>query len=203
MKRSTKLDGLERVEVTSRAQWRAWLKKHHRRTEGIWLVRWKVATPTKHVSYAEVVDEALCFGWIDSLPRKLDAERTMLYLSPRKPRSVWSKLNKAHIVRLEAEGRMTAAGRAKVDAAKADGSWNTLDAAEALEMPADLARALDRRARSRTYFDSLSPSARKMLLTWIGSARTAETRKKRIKATVDEAAQGRRAFPPATRPPAP
>lgn len=159
-------------------------------------MRWKVATPTKHVSYAEVVDEALCFGWIDSLPRKLDAERTMLYLSPRKPRSVWSKLNKAHIVRLEAEGRMTAAGRAKVDAAKADGSWNTLDAAEALEMPADLARALDRRARSRTYFDSLSPSARKMLLTWIGSARTAETRRKRITATVDEAAQGRRAFPP-------
>lgn len=203
MKRSTKLDGLERVEVTTRTQWRAWLKKHHRRTEGIWLVRWKVATPAKHVSYAEVVDEALCFGWIDSLPRKLDAERTMRYLSPRKPRSVWSKLNKANIVRLEAEGRMTAAGRAKVDAAKADGSWNTLDAAEAVEIPADLARALDRRARSRIFFDSLSPSARKMLLTWIGSARTAETRKERIKATVDEAAQGRRAFPPATRPPTP
>jgi len=166
-------------------------------------VRWKVATPGKHVSYAQVVDEALCSGWIDSLPRKLDAERTMLYLSPRKPRSVWNRLNKAHIVRLEAEGRMTAAGRAKVDAAKADGSWNTLDNAEALEMPADLARALDRRARSRTFFDSMSPSACMMLLTWIGAARTEETRARRIQATVNEAAKGRRAFPSATRPPDP
>jgi uncharacterized protein YdeI (YjbR/CyaY-like superfamily) len=190
---ASKLDTLERVEVTSRAQWRAWLKKHHTRTEGIWLVHWKKARPDKHIGYDAIVEEALCFGWIDSLPRKLDEERTMLYLSPRKPKSMWSKLNKERIVRMEAEGSMTLAGRAKIEAAQEDGSWNTLDAVDALVTPKELAAALARNKTARKHFEAFPQSARKMILYWIGSARTTATRDKRIGETVTLAAKNIRA----------
>jgi uncharacterized protein YdeI (YjbR/CyaY-like superfamily) len=195
VRKATKLDGLERVEFMSRAQWRAWLQKHHTRTEGIWLVHWKKATPDKHIGYAAIVEEALCFGWIDSLPRKLDAERTMLYLSPRKPKSVWSKMNKERVARLMAEGHMAKAGLRKVKAAKADGSWSALDAVEAMEVPADLANALARRPAAGRHFHAFTPGARKLLLAWIGSARTAATRTERIRRTVESAAQNMRAYP--------
>lgn len=190
-----KLDGLERVEFTSRAQWRAWLRKHHARDTGIWLVHWKKAFPDKHIGYAAIVEEALCFGWIDSLPRKLDEQRTMLYLSPRTRKSVWSKLNKERVARLLAEGRMAKAGLAKVEAAKADGSWSALDAIEELEIPADLFKALARNAVAKRHFDAFTPSARKMILAWIGGARTPATRADRVRQTVEQAARNIRAFP--------
>lgn len=194
----SKLDALERVEVISRAEWRAWLKKHHSRREGIWLVTWKKATPAKHLPYASIVEEALCYGWIDSLPRKLNEERTMLYVCPRKPKSVWSKLNKERIIRLEAEGRMTAIGRAKIDGAKADGSWTTLDAVEALEEPFDLTRALAKNKIARDRFDAFPPGSRKIILQWINSAKTAITRTKRINEAVALAAKNIRANQPKT-----
>ncbi|MBL8011202.1 MAG: YdeI/OmpD-associated family protein [Flavobacteriales bacterium] len=196
MKRSTKLDGLERVEVTSRAQWRAWLRKNHKRTEGIWLVTYKKHVADKYLSFEDKVQEALCFGWIDSVPRKLDADRTMHYLSPRRPGSVWSAINKAHVERLIAQRRMTAAGLAKVEAAKADGSWHTLTSVDRMEIPADLAKALARSKTAQEHFNAFPPGIRKNILYWVTSAKTAETRKKRISTTVHEAAQGRRAFPP-------
>lgn len=196
MKRSTKLDGLERVEVTSRAQWRAWLRKNHKRTEGIWLVTYKKHVADKYLSFEDKVQEALCFGWIDSVPRKLDADRTMHYLSPRRPGSVWSAINKAHVERLIAQRRMTAAGLAKVEAAKADGSWHTLTSVDRMEIPADLAKALARSKTAQEHFNAFPPGIRKNILYWVTSAKTAETRKKRISTTVREAAQGRRAFPP-------
>ncbi|MBL7944454.1 MAG: hypothetical protein JNN32_00210, partial [Flavobacteriales bacterium] len=118
---ASKFDLLEQVEVTSRAQWRAWLKKHHTRTTGIWLVTYKKHVTGKYLSFPDLVQEALCFGWIDSLPRKLDADRTMHYLSPRKPKSMWSAVNKRHVEELVAKGLMTAAGLRKIEAAKADG----------------------------------------------------------------------------------
>ncbi len=198
--RPSKLDTLERVEVTSRAQWRAWLKKHHLRTEGIWLVTWKKATPSKHLPYAAIVEEALCFGWIDSLPRKLDEERTMLYISPRKQKSVWSKLNKERIVGLEAAGLMTEAGRAKIEAAKKDGTWTTLDEVEAMEMPYDLATALARNNKARKHFEAFPPGSRKIILQWVGSARTAATRARRITETVTLAAGNIRASPGSAKP---
>lgn len=196
---ASKLDALERVEVTSRAQWRAWLKKHHRRTEGIWLVYWKKATPAKHMGYGAIAEEALCFGWIDSTARGLDAHRSMIHVCPRKPKSVWSKVNKERIERLEAEGRMTTAGRTKIDAAKADGSWNVLDAVEAFEMPADLKRAFARNKTARRHFDAFPPGSRKQILYWISSAKTDVTRKKRIADTVASAAKNIRANQPAPR----
>lgn len=196
---ANKLDALERVEVTSRAQWRAWLKKHHRRTRGIWLVYWKKATPEKHMGYGAIAEEALCFGWIDSTARSLDAHRSMIHVCPRKPKSVWSKLNKERIERLEAEGRMTAAGRAKIDAAKTDGSWSALDAVEAFEVPADLSKAFARNKTAGKHFDAFPPSSRKQILYWISSAKTDATRKKRISATVASAARDIRVNQPAAK----
>ena len=193
LKMASKLDSLERVEVTSRSQWRAWLKKHHKRKEGIWLVTWKKATPAKHLPYAAIVEEALCFGWIDSLPRKLDEERTMLYISPRKPKSVWSKLNKERIVKLEATGLMTKAGRAKIEAAKHDRTWTILDAVEAMAMPDELTNALARAPLARKHFEAFPPGSRKIILQWINSARTSATRDKRISETVTLAAKNIRA----------
>jgi len=190
---TSKLDLLEQLEVISRTEWRAWLKKHHARTEGIWLVTWKKSTPGKYLPYAAIVEEALCFGWIDSLPRKLDEQRTMLYLCPRKPRSVWSKLNKDRIEKLEAVGLMTSIGRAKIEAAKRDGSWTKLDIVEALGVPEDLAKALAAERTATKHFNAFPPGSRKIILQWISSAKTATTRARRIKDTVELAAKNIRA----------
>ena len=177
------------VEMKSRAEWRAWLERHHASHPAIWLATWKKNTP-HYMTYADVVEEALCFGWIDSTARALDQQRSMLLLAPRKPKSVWSALNKRRIEDLEKRGLMTAAGRAKIESAKADGSWSALDAVEALEMPADLAKALGR--KGRTTFDSWPPSLRKQSLYWITQAKRPETRAKRVAEVADAAKRGER-----------
>ncbi len=188
-----KLDTLERVEVASRAEWRSWLRNNHGRSTGIWLVTFKKHVAAKHLPYAAIVEEALCFGWIDSLPRKLDADRTMLYLSPRKPRSVWSALNKQRVVELVAGKRMTAAGLKKIEAAKADGSWSAIDHVENQRVPADLQRAFKVVPEALRNFNAFPPSSRKMILQWIHDARTPGTRARRIAETVDLAARNLRA----------
>jgi len=193
VKRTTKLDALEHVEVTNRAQWRAWLKKNHTRTEGIWLITYKKHILEKHVSFEEKVQEALCFGWIDSVPRKLDDDRTMHYLSPRKPKSVWSAINKAHVAQLIKEKRMTPAGLKKIEEAKKDGSWNAIDHVEALTMPAELAKALAKNKTAKKHFDAFPPGSRKIILHWITGAKTEGTRAKRIAETVALAAKNIRA----------
>lgn len=193
MKRVTKLDALEQVEVTSRAQWRSWLKKHHARTEGVWLITYKIHVPDKHVGYAASVEEALCFGWIDSLPRKLDEHRRMLYFCPRKPNSVWSKLNKERIVKLIARKRMTTAGMKKIEVAKANGSWTSIDAAEAMEMPKDLMRALRRDRKALKHYEAFPPGARKQIIGWVLDAKTTTTRERRIAASVELAGKNIRA----------
>jgi uncharacterized protein YdeI (YjbR/CyaY-like superfamily) len=192
-RKPTKLDSLERVEVTSRAQWRKWLSKHHTRQTGIWLVYWKKVHPDKHIGYVAIVEEALCFGWIDSTARSLDADRSMLHVCPRKPKSVWSKVNKGHVERLIANGRMMASGLMAIEVAKANGSWSSLDGVEALEIPDDLANALAKDRTAKKHFDAFPASARKFILYWVGSARTEDTRAKRIARTVELAAQNIRA----------
>ncbi|MBK8533200.1 MAG: YdeI/OmpD-associated family protein [Flavobacteriales bacterium] len=189
----SKLDSLERVEVRSRAEWRAWLRKHHTRKAGIWLVYWKKGHPDKHIGYVPIVEEALCFGWIDSTARTLDADRSMLHVCPRKPKSMWSKVNKGHVDRLIASKRMMPAGMKAIEVAKANGSWTTLDAVDTLEVPKDLAKALAMDRTAKKHFDAFPASARKYILYWISSARTDGTRAKRIAQTVDQAAQNIRA----------
>ncbi|MEM1240821.1 MAG: YdeI/OmpD-associated family protein [Cyanobacteria bacterium P01_H01_bin.26] len=183
----------EQVEVTSRRQWRAWLANNHTQTDSIWLVTYKKHTGSRYLSYDAIVEEALCFGWIDSLPRKLDANRTMLLLSPRRPQSPWSQLNKDRITKMLDQGLMTSPGQEKINQAKADGSWTFLDDVEALIIPHDLAAALEANLQAKGYFEAFSPSSKKGILQWIKSAKRAPTREKRIAKTVELAAQNIRA----------
>ena len=182
----------EQVEVSSREAWRAWLAINHTQTESIWLVTYKKHTGDRYVSYDEIVEEALCFGWIDSLPRRLDSDRTMLLLSPRKSKSGWSGLNKRRVAKLLAHGLMMPAGLAKVEQAKADGSWIFLDDVEALIIPDDLAAALADNAAAKETFEGFSPSVKKGILQWIKMAKRSQTRQQRIKRTVERALVGER-----------
>lgn len=183
------LSDYPRIEVRTRAEWRQWLEQHHATHGAIWLITWKKGTP-HYLAYADIVEEALCFGWIDSTAGRVDDERSMLLLAPRKPKSVWSALNKSRIEKLEQSGAMTPAGRAKIDAAKADGSWTALDAVETLQMPDDLAKALGKKGLA-TY-EGYPPFLRKQVLYWINSAKRPETRSKRIAEVAADAREGRR-----------
>lgn len=145
------------------------------------------------MSYAKTVEEALAFGWVDSLPRALDSERSMLWFAPRKPRTGWSRINKARVERLIADGRMTAAGLAKVTAAKRDGSWTKLDAIESLTIPPDLAAALHAETHATEHFAAFPRSVRRGILEWIDTAKRPETRQRRIDETARFAAKNVRA----------
>lgn len=187
------LDRFERVEVTTRAQWRDWLSANHRQSDSVWVVTFKVGTSQPRVPYDDLVEEALAFGWVDSLPRKLDDERTMLLMSPRKPGSNWSAVNKARIDKMTAAGLMHPAGLAKIEQARADGSWTALDAVDRLEVPDDLAAAFDQCPGSAEAFAAFPPSTRRGILEWIGNAKRTETRAARIAETADKAQRGERA----------
>jgi len=171
---------LETVDLASRAQWRAWLTEHHTQPESIWLLVDKKGSTHGTLYYDDVVEEALCFGWIDSRARSLDADRFQQLMAPRRAGSVWSRSNKERVARLEAAGLMTDAGRAVIDAAKADGSWYTYDDADAMLIPDDLAAAFAGVAGAREFFEASRPSAQKLALGWIAGAKRPETRSRRI-----------------------
>ncbi|PZU97595.1 MAG: hypothetical protein DCF32_20305 [Leptolyngbya sp.] len=177
------------VQVESRAEWRAWLAANHSRPEGLWLITYKKRSGRPHVSYDEVVEEALCFGWIDSKPNKLDGDRTMLWMAPRQSGTGWSALNKQRIAALGEAGLIMPPGLAKIEAAKQDGAWELLDAIERLELPSDLAAAFRENDLAWANFDAFPRSAKRGILEWIASTKRAETRHRRIAETVDLAAQ--------------
>jgi uncharacterized protein YdeI (YjbR/CyaY-like superfamily) len=183
----------EQVLIESRTEWASWLSQHHDRSPGIWLARWKKASGRPVVAYDHVVEEAIRFGWVDSRPRSLDEERSLLLVTPRKPRSNWSRINKQRAEALIRSGRMTPAGLAAVEAARANGAWDALNEVEEMTEPDDLARALDADPQARTYWDAFPRSTRRAILEWIGSAKSAETRRKRIDRTVSDAAVNVRA----------
>lgn len=183
----------EQVFMESRRQWRDWLEQNHSTSPGVWLVTWKKNRGGPHLAYDDIVEEALAVGWVDSQPRKLDEDRSQLLLTPRKPGSNWSRLNKERIERLTGAGLMRDAGLAVVAAARADGSWIALDEVEDLLEPEDLCAALDRNPVSRENWDSFPRSTRRGILEWIGNAKTPATRAKRVAETADNAAEGRRA----------
>jgi uncharacterized protein YdeI (YjbR/CyaY-like superfamily) len=188
-----RLDSAERVLVESRGELREWFAEHHGRRAGIWLVTWRAAAGRPAPTYDEVVCECLAVGWVDSIARGLDDERTMLYLAPRKPGSGWSRPNKERVDRLEAEGLMTDTGRRVVEAARADGSWSLLDEVEDLVIPADLAAAFDARPGSRETWDAFPRSVRRGILEWIVQAKRPGTRAHRVRETAERAAVGERA----------
>ncbi len=171
------------IHPKTRAEWRAWLEQNHIQAEGIWLISYKKATGKPRMEYDEIVEEALCFGWIDSKPNKLDEERSLLWVAPRKEGSGWSKLNKERVARMIAGNQMSPAGMKKIDAAKQDGSWNALDAIENLEIPHDLETAFANYQSARKNFDAFPRSVKRGILEWIANAKRAETRSKRINET--------------------
>jgi uncharacterized protein YdeI (YjbR/CyaY-like superfamily) len=181
------------IHPKSRADWRKWLEENHARAEGIWLVSYKKATGRQSFDYEESVEEALCFGWIDSRGNKLDDERTMLWFAPRKAGSKWAKPNKERVAKLIKAGLMAPAGLAKVEAAKKDGAWNALDSVDALEIPPDLAKALSKNKTAREYFETFPRSVKRAILEWILNAKRPETRAKRIEETVTLAEKNIRA----------
>lgn len=180
------------IYARDRKEWRKWLKNNHRTSPGVWLIYYKVNSGKPSVSYSEAVKEALCVGWIDSKVNSLDDERYQQVFTPRKPKSVWSKLNKQYIEELIEQGLMTEAGLVKIEAAKQDGSWNALDAIEALMIAPDLKGALEANETANDHFQLFSSSSKKSILFWIESAKRPETRLKRIEKAVRLAAQNKR-----------
>ena len=177
----------------SRKEWRRWLQKNHAAATHIWLLLYRKHSHKPSLAYADVVEEALSFGWIDSKPNKRDDESYFLFIAPRKSKSVWSALNKKRIEKLVAENKMAAAGLAKINAAKADGSWTSLDAVEAMEMPAPLKKAFTKNKTALKNFNAFPASVKKQNYHWVQSAKTAATLEKRITAIVTLAAQNLRA----------
>jgi uncharacterized protein YdeI (YjbR/CyaY-like superfamily) len=181
------------VEADDRETWRAWLQAHHAVASGAWLLTWRPRSGRVGLDYEAAVEEALCFGWVDSTAGRVDDDRAKLYFAPRKPRSGWAASNKARLERLTAEGRMAPAGLAAIERAKANGSWTMLDSVERLEVPEDLAAAFEARRPAAANFAAFPASARKAALTWIAQAQRLETRAARVRGIAEAAARNERA----------
>jgi uncharacterized protein YdeI (YjbR/CyaY-like superfamily) len=175
------------LDVADRATFRAWLEANHATATGVWLVMNR--QDARRTLYEVTVEEALCFGWIDSTAGRVDDERGKLYFAPRKANSGWAATNKARVERLIAEGRMAPAGLAAIDRAKANGSWELLDSVERGEAPPDLTSALDARPPAAANWAGWPPGVRKQALAQIAQARRPETRAQRIEKIVDHAAR--------------
>jgi uncharacterized protein YdeI (YjbR/CyaY-like superfamily) len=180
------------VFAEDRATWRAWLEAHHSGTAGAWLVTWRARSGKRGLPYEDAVEEALCFGWVDGTAGTVDEDRGKLYFAPRKPNSGWAATNKARVERLIAAGRMAPAGLAAVERAKANGSWELLDSVERLEVPSDLAAALDALPSAAANFSAFPPSIRKQALASLAMARRPETRAERVRRISEAAARNER-----------
>jgi uncharacterized protein YdeI (YjbR/CyaY-like superfamily) len=172
------------VDLATRARWRRWLERFHAASTGVWLVIYKKGTGAGRLSLTEAVEEALCFGWIDSRTHALDARRFKLFVCPRRSGSVWSKINKARVAKLTRSGRMAPAGLAKVRAARKDGSWSSLDHIDRMTVPPDLRAALRANQEALRNFQAFSISSKRIILYWIQTAKRPETRARRIAETV-------------------
>jgi uncharacterized protein YdeI (YjbR/CyaY-like superfamily) len=175
------------------AAWRSWLTANHASARGCWVASWRRASGREAVPYADLVEEALCWGWIDSTVNTFDDDRGLQMMTPRKPKSTWTRLNRERTAAMEAQGRMTDAGRRAIEVARANGWWTIYDQIEDLVEPDELATALDAVPAARAAWDDFPPSARKQMLFTIVTAAGADTRAKRILKIVSEAEQGRRA----------
>jgi len=181
------------LTIQSRADLRAWLAEYHATSKAVWLASYKKHHPD-YLAYEPQVEELLCWGWIDSVTRALDADRSMILIAPRNPKSAWSAINKAHVTRARASGAMTLAGEAKIAAAIASGMWDFLNDVDALIDPPDLTAALEATGTT-AFWATLPRSIRRGTLEWIKTARTPPTRAKRIQDVAENARAGRRPSP--------
>jgi uncharacterized protein YdeI (YjbR/CyaY-like superfamily) len=173
--------------------WHNWLLKHHETEKSVWLILYNKGSEVPCITYDEALEEALCFGWIDSVANKRDRQSRYLYCSQRKPKSNWSRVNKVKVEKLLAEGRMKPAGMAMIELAKRTGTWTALDEVENLVVPADLAEMFERHPPAAANWEAFPRSAKRGILEWIGTAKSPETRLKRITETATLAARNERA----------
>jgi uncharacterized protein YdeI (YjbR/CyaY-like superfamily) len=178
----TAADGLQILEIKSQKDWREWLNKNYSQTEGVWLKFAKKASGLTTVNYGEALEEALCYGWIDSQARSLDDKYYLQKFSPRRAKSIWSKINVGKAEKLIAEGKMQPAGLAQIEAAKADGRWAAAYASPAMiEMPADFAKALAKNKKAAEFYETLSKGNKYAILWRLHNAKRPETRERNIK----------------------
>lgn len=182
----------EQFQPSDLDDWHDWLAVHHQRPGGVWVVIWKPSSGQVHLRYDDLIREALCWGWIDGQSRPLDEQRSMLWMTHRRPGSPWSASNKARVADLAREGRLQPAGLAEIETAKANGMWTVFDSVEALEEPDDLSTALDARPGARRTWDAYPPGVRKMVLGRLALARRPQTRARRLADYVERAARGER-----------
>jgi uncharacterized protein YdeI (YjbR/CyaY-like superfamily) len=189
------LDTVPQIQFDDRAAWRAWLEANHATARGIWLVTWRPRSGRVGLGYEAAVEEALCFGWVDSTAGTVDEKRGKLYFAPRKSWSPWAASNKVRVERLIRDGTMAPAGLAVIDRAKADGSWTVFDSVERLEVPDDLEQALGADPAAAANFAAFPPSVRKQFLASVALARRPATRATRIHKVVDSAGRNERPAP--------
>lgn len=177
-------DSITTFHAKSQADLRKWFELNHEKERQLWLIVYRKESTVPSVYYDEIVEEALCFGWIDSKPNKRDSESFYLYLAKRKPASKWSKLNKQRVARLIKEKKMTPAGMRMVTLAKKTGTWEALNDVDNRVVPADLQKLFDKNKVAFRNFSAFPPSAQRGILEWILNAKRPETRLKRITETV-------------------
>ena len=180
------------VEAKDQPAWRRWLAAHHERREGIWLKLAKKGSPTPSVSYAEALEEAICFGWIDGQIRRFDEHFYLQRFTPRRPKSKWSQINREKAERLIEAGRVQPAGLAQIEAARADGRWDAAYPAQSqATVPEDLQAALDGHPEAKRFFESLTGSARYAFLYRLHQVVVPEARAKRIADYIERLSAGR------------
>ena len=177
----------------TRAQWREWLEANHGSAKGVWLCSWKRHTGKPACPYPDAVEEAICFGWIDATVNVLDDDRALQLMTPRKPKSGWTRMNRRRVAAMEAAGLMTDAGRRAVAIAQQNGRWTIYDSVEDLVEPRELTAALDASPPARQQWDAFPASAKKAMLWWVVSAAKDDTRDRRIATIVAKAETGQRA----------
>lgn len=190
------MNSLEKIFVESATELRNWLLKNYDKTESVWLVKWKKDSGKSYFGYDEMVDVLIAFGWVDSLPKKLDEKKTMHRISPRNPKSNWSKVNKERVKRLSKDGKMHAWGIKLVEQAKKNGAWNFLDDVERLIIPPDLDIALKAEGKAKLYYERFPNSSKRNILEWIKNAKQTSTRERRIEEVAKKAAQNIKANHP-------
>lgn len=177
-------DGIKTFYAKTQKEWRKWLEKNHQSEKSIWLIIYKKESATPSVYYTDAVDEAICFGWIDSKPNKRDDESYYQFFAKRNPKSNWSKVNKGKVARLLKEGKIAPSGLEAIELAKQNGTWTALDKVEEMEIPEDLQKAFNKNKTALGYFDKFPRSSKRNILEWILNAKRPETRLARIDETV-------------------
>ena len=184
------------LTFASTKEFTSWMAKHHKVSAGIWLKHFKVKSGTPTITYAEALDVALCYGWIDGQKKAFDAESWLQKFTPRRPKSIWSKRNKEHVARLEKSGRMKAAGLKEVKAAKADGRWEqAYDSPRNITVPKDFLNELTKNKKAEVFFKTLNKTNIYSIAWRLQTAKKPETRSKRMKTILEMLKKGEKFHP--------